>query len=172
MYVYLIHQTESAYIKIGIADDPNDRLRQLQIGNPQLLYIAYLIECSNRDSAIRVEHALHAIFAKKRIHGEWFDLGVTHAIKTVNAILKMRESIISTHQFALKEMSPVLDHTALHKGEAKAKLEALFQADPQSVDFPVEDLMRLTGAKKSAVYDWRARYKKPIPVSPNGHGKE
>jgi hypothetical protein len=55
----------------------------------------------------------------------------------------------------------------LGKGEAKQRLDLLLRDDPASVHLPVEKLMELTGAGKSAVYDWRAANKHRL----NGHGE-
>jgi hypothetical protein len=55
----------------------------------------------------------------------------------------------------------------LGKGEARQRLDLLLRDDPTSVHLPVERLMELTGAGKSAVYEWRAANKYRL----NGHGE-
>ncbi len=57
------------------------------------------------------------------------------------------------------------DTSGLGRGEARARLDALFRDNPASVHLPVETLMELTGAKKSAVYEWRK-------MRTNGHQSE
>jgi hypothetical protein len=68
-YVYKIQAGE--YIKIGIANDVQSRMAQLQTGNP---YRLELMSCYGFDDASLVERALHQAYAKMRGVGEWFRL--------------------------------------------------------------------------------------------------
>lgn len=47
----------------------------------------------------------------------------------------------------------------LPKGEAKHRLQSLLQDDPQSVHYSATQLMELTGAGKSAVYEWKKEHR-------------
>jgi hypothetical protein len=67
-YVYFVQQGRDGPIKIGIADDPDLRLGQLQCGNPRLLYIR-----ATEPGGVRLERALHKQFAHARMQGEWFE---------------------------------------------------------------------------------------------------
>ena len=68
-YVYLIRSIE--YYKIGIANDVESRLAQLQTGNPNELVIESCYEFPNSQA---VEAALHQKFVYVRKRGEWFQL--------------------------------------------------------------------------------------------------
>lgn len=73
-YVYIIQngKSKSAPIKIGMSDDPQSRLAQLQTGNPvELLFVA-TIPCKDRVQARRMESHLHNRLARINIRGEWF----------------------------------------------------------------------------------------------------
>jgi hypothetical protein len=68
--LYLIKCNE--FYKIGIANDLQSRLAQLQTGNPYALVVEACFEFPN---AGIVEKALHQKFAGVRTLGEWFSLG-------------------------------------------------------------------------------------------------
>jgi hypothetical protein len=71
MKLYVIHEPETGYTKIGISTNPRDRLNHLQTANPRPLLMPYVIDCEDAPAA---EKTLHAIFNKCRIAGEWFDV--------------------------------------------------------------------------------------------------
>jgi len=54
------------------------------------------------------------------------------------------------------DSEPPTEKLALPKGEAKTRLDALLLSDPASVRYSATQLMELTGAGKTAVYDWKA----------------
>jgi hypothetical protein len=74
-YVYLIQSKQFPFwrsiYKIGIANDVESRLAQLQTGNPNELVIESCYEFPNAQA---VETALHQRFSKERVRNEWFEL--------------------------------------------------------------------------------------------------
>lgn len=65
--VYIAKSGKS--IKIGIASDPETRIDQLKVGNPDI----YLVEFFEYgDKSQKIESLAHAKFKEHRIHGEWF----------------------------------------------------------------------------------------------------
>ena len=73
MYVYFLRARGTPKrIKIGKAKDPIERMRALQTGCPHKITLAGAIKCKDDSQALRVEKALHAVFADKRKQGEWF----------------------------------------------------------------------------------------------------
>ena len=71
-FVYVIAAEGDNHIKIGIAYEPEKRLRQIQGGNPCFLYIARQWGPMSRQSAEAMEARLHHFFDAFRIRGEWF----------------------------------------------------------------------------------------------------
>lgn len=69
-YVYVI-QDEQQRIKLGFADNVEERLAQLQTGNADVLMIVYRLRVNNMRKA---ETALHSLFAAYRLRkeNEWF----------------------------------------------------------------------------------------------------
>lgn len=68
--VYVVTDHRGHY-KIGCAGNPDDRLIELQIGNPFKLSILFLFQCSDMDAR---ERQIQAHFEDKRMMGEWFAL--------------------------------------------------------------------------------------------------
>lgn len=68
-YVYFI--SDGDYVKIGVATHVNERLRQLQTGNPRKLT---LIKVLKSEKPYELENNLHDIFEKYRVNGEWFNI--------------------------------------------------------------------------------------------------
>jgi hypothetical protein len=65
--IYFVQPEGGGLIKIGRADDPEQRLRILQIGSP-----VPLVLCSYHPAHLQMEGRLHSLFSKYRQHGEWF----------------------------------------------------------------------------------------------------
>lgn len=78
-YVYIIKNTETGRVKVGVGTDPVKRLKQLQTGNDcplELVYTSFL--CSN---AFSVEAEVHHRFQDKLVRGEWFDVSEKEIIR-------------------------------------------------------------------------------------------
>ncbi|REF72369.1 GIY-YIG nuclease family protein [Paracoccus versutus] len=71
-YVYVIAAEGDCHTKIGIAYQPEKRLRQIQTGNPYFLYIARQWGPMPRSQAEKMEVRLHEFFGDFSIRGEWF----------------------------------------------------------------------------------------------------
>lgn len=74
MFVYAIRESETGRIKIGISRDPEQRLKQLQIGNSQKLEIVATKLAANR---FKDEKLAHIQNSTHHIRSEWFDEGAT-----------------------------------------------------------------------------------------------
>ena len=69
-WVYLIGSANSSLAKIGVSNDPEVRLADLQVGSPLPLVLLW-----KTPGGQGLESALHNYFAPYRQHGEWFDFG-------------------------------------------------------------------------------------------------
>jgi Meiotically Up-regulated Gene 113 (MUG113) protein len=74
-YVYFIQANPSKRVKIGKANNPETRLKELQTGSPEKLSILGLINCKHSGQAAEREAVLHKQFSDLRLEGEWFDFG-------------------------------------------------------------------------------------------------
>lgn len=70
MSVYVIHAVGTGFVKIGVAEDVQSRLRTLATGCPYELRLVATIEA---DRAF--EKKLHGQLRPERIRGEWFRVG-------------------------------------------------------------------------------------------------
>lgn len=75
--------------KIGISDNPDKRLKQVQTGSPNRLVVAFAFRVWNRKFAQVVEGSFHAGHAEHRMQGEWFDLAAHDALRGMVDVLKM-----------------------------------------------------------------------------------
>ena len=66
--IYFIQSINGGPIKIGLAENPVQRLKSLQTGHPETLVLLTSI-AGGRD----VESALHSSLSDVRIRGEWFE---------------------------------------------------------------------------------------------------
>ena len=67
MPIYFIRAGKQGLVKIGLAQEPEKRLRELQSGSPVRLSIIRVIQGGHE-----TESWLHRHFAALRQHGEWF----------------------------------------------------------------------------------------------------
>lgn len=77
MYIYVIGNNENRQ-KIGFAKDPQRRLKALQTGNPDKLYLHHCVEIPVEKVRI-MENKIHTEISYKRIKGEWFNLTANEA---------------------------------------------------------------------------------------------
>ncbi|WP_109658815.1 GIY-YIG nuclease family protein [Mesorhizobium loti] len=69
-HVYILQDAE--FCKIGHAEDPMGRLKQMMVGSPRDLRLAHVFRFENRETAIAVEGEAHRHLSRYRIRGEWF----------------------------------------------------------------------------------------------------
>ena len=78
--IYLIRDGDC--YKLGLADNPEGRLYDLQVGNPRQLE---LVRFWRVDRAPEVEERLHAVFDAYHVRGEWFKLPYAVVASLLNA---------------------------------------------------------------------------------------
>jgi hypothetical protein len=72
-FVYLI-ASRLGLAKIGVAPEPRQRLRELQVGSPVRLELALAEPYATREEARAVAEELAQRFAARRAHGHWYRL--------------------------------------------------------------------------------------------------
>ena len=68
-YVYAIHAVGTESVKIGTANRPESRLRELQVGCPHELRII-----ATAQGGMPFERILHKFLRKARVRGEWYSM--------------------------------------------------------------------------------------------------
>lgn len=72
MNVYFVRAGNRGAIKIGMADNVEKRVAELQCGNASKLNIISVIKCDSREQAFDTERRIHKFFKRQCIRGEWF----------------------------------------------------------------------------------------------------
>ncbi len=85
-FVYVIRAGTGSKspIKVGVADNVQKRLKQLQTGNPKQLFLVMHFECNDRAHAFRLEKTIHDILKGQRLFGEWFSVSRSNVMKLLN----------------------------------------------------------------------------------------
>lgn len=86
MYVYFIRSLcKKGFIKIGVSNNPELRLNDMQTGNPYELKLEAKVKCNSDNHAYRIEKHLHRQYKRKRVRGEWFrEFSINHALREAN----------------------------------------------------------------------------------------
>lgn len=72
--VYLIEVVGQSLVKVGVASDPQARLKAISTSSPGPVEIVATVSCPSRDDALAAERELHEVMAEGRANGEWFDV--------------------------------------------------------------------------------------------------
>jgi hypothetical protein len=89
-YVYVVKGEQ--HVKIGVTKAPDTRLAQLRTGSASPIDYAFLAPASGDPYAI--EREAHAMLARSRLNGEWFDVQPELAIAAVTgAAAKLGQSL-------------------------------------------------------------------------------
>lgn len=89
VYVISCHDVDEPLCKIGIANSPEKRLRQLSTSSPHALRLELT---RYADNARAVEAAAHSHFSADRRNGEWFAVPTLSAITFVNSEVARRSA--------------------------------------------------------------------------------
>jgi len=84
MNVYVI-VSEGGFCKIGKANDPQKRVRELSTGSAFKLTVAYTFPLDSQNRCFDVERMAHDRLASKRMAGEWFNATADEAADAVRA---------------------------------------------------------------------------------------
>lgn len=88
-YMYIIAD-QNNYIKVGISNNPNRRIKQLQTGHPSKLELVFTekFECS-RNQLLKIEELVHKkiSYKYKQASGEWFEASLEQIEDIKNIII-------------------------------------------------------------------------------------
>jgi hypothetical protein len=74
--VYFILDSVSNAVKIGKANNIQERISDLQTGNPNPLMLIHYIDCESENQSLLLEQTLHKRYKHLRKSGEWFTYDV------------------------------------------------------------------------------------------------
>lgn len=95
-FVYLAHQDNTPYYKIGVSNNVERRLASLQTSSPSKIV---LIKSIRTDRYEHYEGELHERFAASRLNGEWFSFDratLGSVIRAMDAITNSDPAITGT----------------------------------------------------------------------------
>ena len=72
-YIYLIKNSEDSRYKIGVSENPERRIKELNTGGSSEFL---LINKFESEYAYKIEGTLHRTYSYLRKHGEWFDFSI------------------------------------------------------------------------------------------------
>lgn len=84
-YIYVIGTDQPPY-KVGIAKNPEHRLKALQTGHPQPLRIIHKIPTDAKRTHL-LEAAMHRNMRHHRMTGEWFDMPLDKLLLEVEHVM-------------------------------------------------------------------------------------
>jgi len=90
-YIYLIQSLENGYYKIGVSKHPQQRVKELQTGNPSGLK---LIETYQSEFANKIEKTLQRRYSCLKKVGEWFDMGISNEVSFRTECKDIEETIV------------------------------------------------------------------------------
>lgn len=117
-YVYMIRSGygNNKPVKIGMADDPKRRIKELQTGNPEVLNLVLTIHCRSRRHARLVESTLHNQLKGVNVLGEWYKVRNDKLYKVLNKLATEPDCNV-IEEFNLS--SPVDDTRRMLRSERK-----------------------------------------------------
>ena len=88
--VYLIKSEETGRYKIGVSKNPHKRVKQLQTGSNEKIF---LINSFKSNYPEKVEKTLHNQYLYLKTNGEWFDLSLEDELLFIKSCQKIEETI-------------------------------------------------------------------------------
>jgi predicted GIY-YIG superfamily endonuclease len=90
--VYVISESPAGPVKIGVTDDANKRLSQLQTGNSRSLRLVKSWRFPTRQAADTAEVEIHEVAAPARwLKGEWFDYSESDVVALIEDYLREKK---------------------------------------------------------------------------------
>ena len=87
-FVYLLCDGEKFKIGMTKHSDINKRIKELQTGNPNEIW---LHSCYETDYPLKIEKMMHGRHASSNVKNEWFDMSVSDVINFKNECEKCEE---------------------------------------------------------------------------------
>lgn len=122
-YVYLIGTPVFGWYKIGKSKTPEIRIRDLGILLPFKVNVIAVWKAKNHT---KMEAALHELYAKNRINGEWFEFSKKEAYAVMNRIpSEARVYPIEGIEYILDQFSNIAEDTKAGKQVFGVKVRKL-----------------------------------------------
>lgn len=160
-YVYVVRQAKTNYIKIGVSDDPEERIRYLQTSSPSLLSIHYVIDCQSSGDALKVERLLHERYKSKRLEGEWFDIPYFKVIEDLDWVIEMSKAMLGTHHYRQEIVKQVVrdgNRPVEVRRDARTVVRRYLDTYPEAINMSVRELAKAAGVSKTIAHEELSAY--------------
>ena len=91
-YVYIIEC--QGKLKIGKSQNPEQRLKELNTGNPNKLRLIHCEKFASQKASSEAEAMMHYYFEAEKIRGEWFKSNKKEAIEILNLLSQKRMGLV------------------------------------------------------------------------------
>jgi hypothetical protein len=85
-YIYVIAPEAGYPCKVGVASNIKKRLKGLQTGSGEELFVHSVFAAANRGTAFRVEKFAHRRLQENRMVGEWFNVFADDAVAVLQEL--------------------------------------------------------------------------------------
>lgn len=108
--VYLVIQSGTGDLKIGVSSDPGKRLQTLQTGSSTHLTMEDILNYTDKKEAYAFEKLLHNTFTSIRKRGEWFDNILLNVLADCLYSAEVSETLLSYTKIDRKLMEEVRNY--------------------------------------------------------------
>ncbi len=176
MATYIIQAGPTGPVKIGRADDPEDRMRTLQTGQAEELRIIRIV-----DTPYDCEGAFHERFAEHRLRGEWFRfhadmmtfIPAAPEPETISGVMRKARKAARTecqdlmyeiwHAYRdLMDRDEFYRHMAVHLEGTQRRVRALINREARRIE--VHELAGLRALAQKLRADDALKARVPLPL--------
>ena len=131
-FVYVIAALKDGPVKIGFSNNPYARLKELQTGNPQKLFILGTLGFKDKYPAELVEKLLHLHLTNNnvRAEGEWFYISAKEAVLTLSCFPQGRKDIskkIEINDTKIINGIHLIDNASINEVLSEEECELLYE---------------------------------------------
>jgi len=158
-FVYFI-SAGSGPIKIGLSDNPSQRLNELQTAHYKKLYLLYTIECTSRSEAYKLESAFHRWYSEVRLMNEWFSIDIANISTDIELLRSLNQSAINIEQVISQPEKSRIEYQAKRKEGIKRAKRSIrlekaidwLKENPEHLDTPSRELEPLIGVSYGTIF--------------------
>lgn len=177
--VYFIQST-SGFTKIGMSNDADRRVKELQVGSAEPLYLQARIMVKSQEDALRLEAMLHDRYKDYHQNGEWFSVDLSEILDEVSYWVRFCSAIDGIQRYetieriyvermvkdtiterSVSNFTPPTSPTYYRRTTPNARAIVLehLQQYPNDAYRNVRDLAEYLGVSKSTVNEAQLQYR-------------
>lgn len=150
-YVYFI-SAGSNPIKIGVSDNPQERLKALQTAHYKRLHLLFAIDCTSREDALALETAFHRWYVERRLLNEWFNILPSQIEGDVQLLMQLAKLVIGFRQFTDGAKIAQIEKQAQKHQKQSPKQIALEYLQANPGDYTVRSLAEAAAVSNDAAF--------------------